>query len=186
MEMRRSLKASAVEMEGAAVAQVSTQLGVPFLVIRSITDSADGSTPDGYRKNLDAAPQSQRRYLDVGSARPPHEVARAPSQVSYGFTSACWRTYRPELGESKCQGQGIGYSPPEPASVADVLSAQARSAGLRYAARRGNPCLDTGRWRGAVRALTKSRNSPRIAHPHRPVSALPQRQGLARVVRGQP
>ena len=54
-EMRRSLKASAVEMEGAAVAQVSTQLGVPFLVIRSITDSADGSTPDAYRKNLDAA-----------------------------------------------------------------------------------------------------------------------------------
>ena len=54
-ELRRSLKASAVEMEGAAVAQVSTQLGVPFLVIRSITDSADGSTPDAYRKNLDAA-----------------------------------------------------------------------------------------------------------------------------------
>lgn len=54
-ELRRSLKASAIEMEGAAVAQVSTQLGVPFLVIRSITDSADGSTPDAYRKNLDAA-----------------------------------------------------------------------------------------------------------------------------------
>lgn len=54
-EMRRSLKASAVEMEGAAVGHVSTQLGVPFLVIRSITDSADGSTPDAYRTNLEVA-----------------------------------------------------------------------------------------------------------------------------------
>lgn len=54
-EIRQSLKASAIEMEGVAVAQVSTQLRVPFLIIRSITDSADGSTPDAYRTNLDAA-----------------------------------------------------------------------------------------------------------------------------------
>ena len=54
-EMRRSLKASAVEMEGAAVAQVCSQLGVPFIVIRSITDNADGSTIDAYRTNVDAA-----------------------------------------------------------------------------------------------------------------------------------
>ena len=54
-EIRKALKASAVEMEGAAVAQVCWQLGVPFLVIRSITDSADGGTPDAYRTNIDAA-----------------------------------------------------------------------------------------------------------------------------------
>jgi adenosylhomocysteine nucleosidase len=42
-------------MEGAAVAQVSSQLGVPFIVIRSITDSADGSTPDAYRTNIEVA-----------------------------------------------------------------------------------------------------------------------------------
>jgi adenosylhomocysteine nucleosidase len=54
-EMRKALNASAVEMEGAAIAQVSSQLGVPFLVIRSITDSADGSTPDAYRTNVGAA-----------------------------------------------------------------------------------------------------------------------------------
>ena len=54
-ELRQALKASAVEMEGAAVAQVCWQLGVPFLVIRSITDIADGGTPDAYRVNIDAA-----------------------------------------------------------------------------------------------------------------------------------
>ena len=54
-EMWRSLKASAVEMEGAAVAQVSSQMGVPFIVIRSITDNADGSTIDAYRTNLETA-----------------------------------------------------------------------------------------------------------------------------------
>jgi adenosylhomocysteine nucleosidase len=54
-EMRRSLKASAVEMEGGAVAQVCSQLDVPFIVIRSITDNADGGTIDDYRTNLDAA-----------------------------------------------------------------------------------------------------------------------------------
>jgi adenosylhomocysteine nucleosidase len=54
-ELHRSLKAVAVEMEGAAVAQVSAQLDVPAIVIRSITDTADGSTPDAYAANRDTA-----------------------------------------------------------------------------------------------------------------------------------
>ena len=54
-EVRQTLKASALEMEGAAVAHVSAQLGVPFLVIRSITDRADGSMVDAYRTNLEVA-----------------------------------------------------------------------------------------------------------------------------------
>jgi adenosylhomocysteine nucleosidase len=54
-ELHRSLKAVAVEMEGAAIAQVSEQLRVPAIVIRSITDSADASTPDAYAVNRDAA-----------------------------------------------------------------------------------------------------------------------------------
>ncbi len=54
-ELRRALGAVAVEMEGAAVAQVCWQLGVPVLIIRSITDGADGDTPDAYRVNIEAA-----------------------------------------------------------------------------------------------------------------------------------
>jgi len=40
-ELRKSLNADAVEMEGAAVAQVCRELKVPSLVIRSISDTAD-------------------------------------------------------------------------------------------------------------------------------------------------
>ena len=54
-ELHRALGAAAVEMEGAAVAQVCFQLGVPVLIIRSITDTADGGTPDAYRVNVEAA-----------------------------------------------------------------------------------------------------------------------------------
>jgi adenosylhomocysteine nucleosidase len=54
-ELHRAMGAAAVEMEGAAVAQVGWQLGVPVLIIRSITDTADGGTPDAYRVNIEAA-----------------------------------------------------------------------------------------------------------------------------------
>jgi adenosylhomocysteine nucleosidase len=39
-ELRRDLKASAVEMEGAAVAQVCARFGVPLVVIGGITGGA--------------------------------------------------------------------------------------------------------------------------------------------------
>jgi adenosylhomocysteine nucleosidase len=47
-ELRRSFGAAAVEMEGAAVVHTCRQFAVPCLVIRSITDRADGQAMDNY------------------------------------------------------------------------------------------------------------------------------------------
>jgi len=49
-DLRRELNASAVEMEGAAVAQVCARFGVPAIIIRSITDHADGGAEDSYTR----------------------------------------------------------------------------------------------------------------------------------------
>ncbi len=54
-ELRKELKASAVEMEGAAVAQACHHLGVPMIVIRSITDRADGGASGSYQRFVDTA-----------------------------------------------------------------------------------------------------------------------------------
>jgi adenosylhomocysteine nucleosidase len=54
-ELRRTLNASAVEMEGAAVVQVCVQLGVPTLVIRSITDAADAAATANYQRFLESS-----------------------------------------------------------------------------------------------------------------------------------
>ena len=53
--LRKELNAAAVEMEGAAVAQVCARFGVPVIIIRSITDHADGNAPDSYRQFVDVA-----------------------------------------------------------------------------------------------------------------------------------
>lgn len=48
-ELRKSLGAAAVEMEGAAVMQTCRQFAVPCLVVRSITDRADGRAMASYQ-----------------------------------------------------------------------------------------------------------------------------------------
>jgi adenosylhomocysteine nucleosidase len=64
-DLRRQLNASAVEMEGAAVAQVCARSGVPFIVIRSITDHADGTAAGSYRQFL---PLASRNAADLALA----------------------------------------------------------------------------------------------------------------------
>jgi adenosylhomocysteine nucleosidase len=48
-ELRKDLKADAIEMEGAAVAQICWQQRVPCLILRGLSDSADDRAEEDYR-----------------------------------------------------------------------------------------------------------------------------------------
>ncbi|NIZ47566.1 5'-methylthioadenosine/adenosylhomocysteine nucleosidase [Entomospira nematocerorum] len=65
--------ALAVEMEGAAVAHVATLFKVPFIVIRAISDKADGKAPMTYEEFLELASrrssQIVRELLYVASTK---------------------------------------------------------------------------------------------------------------------
>ena len=54
-QVRRDTGAHAVEMEGAAVAQVCREMGVPLLVVRGISDVAAGDARAESRRNLGPA-----------------------------------------------------------------------------------------------------------------------------------
>ena len=58
IELRDTLGATAVEMEGAAVVQTCRQFGVPCLIIRSITDRADGEAMTNYEQFLPIASEN--------------------------------------------------------------------------------------------------------------------------------
>jgi adenosylhomocysteine nucleosidase len=61
---RRFPEALAVEMEGAAVAQVCWQFGrVPLLVVRSISDAAGASAPETYREFLQRAAANSSEFV---------------------------------------------------------------------------------------------------------------------------
>jgi len=58
IELRKALGATAVEMEGAAVVQTCRQFSVPCLVVRSITDRADGQAMSNYEQFLATASEN--------------------------------------------------------------------------------------------------------------------------------
>jgi adenosylhomocysteine nucleosidase len=64
-DLQKDLNAAAVEMEGAAVAQVSARYGVPTIVIRSITDHSDADAQGSYRRFLETA---SRNAADLAMA----------------------------------------------------------------------------------------------------------------------
>lgn len=68
-ELRNSLGASAVEMEGAAVAQTCRQFGVPCLVVRSITDRADGQALTNYEQFIAIASENSATLVAAIIAR---------------------------------------------------------------------------------------------------------------------
>lgn len=70
-EIRGSVGASAVEMEGAAMVQACRQFSVPCLVIRSITDRADGQATTSYKQFIAAASDNAARLVAAIIARLP-------------------------------------------------------------------------------------------------------------------
>jgi adenosylhomocysteine nucleosidase len=68
-QLHERLSADAVEMEGAAVAQVCARRGIPLLVVRGLSDGAAGDAPEEARRNLAlAAGNAARTALAVARA----------------------------------------------------------------------------------------------------------------------
>ena len=61
--IREDLEGDCVEMEGAAVGQVCTLNDVPFLLVRAISDRADGSSDVDFQDFLHEAAQSSARIV---------------------------------------------------------------------------------------------------------------------------
>ena len=70
-EIRSSLSASAVEMEGAAMVQACRQFSVPCLVVRSITDRADGQATASYKEFIAVASENAAALVAAIVARLP-------------------------------------------------------------------------------------------------------------------
>lgn len=55
--------ALAVEMEGGAVAQVASRFGIPFVVLRAISDRADGSAGMDYKEFMPIAAENSEKIV---------------------------------------------------------------------------------------------------------------------------
>lgn len=94
-ELGKHLDADAVEMEGAAVAQVSWQFGVPCLIVRSISDTASGSSLVDYYKFVKIAARNSSSLvaetitqLDKLGPAPPEPPAAAAQSWKIAFELA--------------------------------------------------------------------------------------------------
>ena len=63
--LRESMQGTCVEMEGAAVAQACWMNGVPFVIIRSMSDKADGSADMDYSTFMPAAAKRSHAIVDA-------------------------------------------------------------------------------------------------------------------------
>lgn len=61
--LRDEFQADAVEMEGAAVAQVATLYDVPFVVLRALSDKADGSADVTYQEFVQEAANNSAKIV---------------------------------------------------------------------------------------------------------------------------
>ena len=68
-ELRSSLGATAIEMEGAAVVQTCRQFGVSCLVVRGVTDPADAQAVTNYEQFLVAASENAATVVAAIIAR---------------------------------------------------------------------------------------------------------------------
>jgi adenosylhomocysteine nucleosidase len=67
-EINKNFNALAVEMEGCAIAQVSTRNKIPFIVIRAISDLADGdmsNAHDEFEKYSQVSSQAIKLFVDT-------------------------------------------------------------------------------------------------------------------------
>ena len=82
-KIRDTFGAAAAEMESAAIAQTAAAAGVPFAVLRVMSDRADGGAPDSYAAfEEDAANRSAEIVCAFLRAYAPHPLPRAAADVA--------------------------------------------------------------------------------------------------------
>lgn len=58
-------EALACEMEGAAIGQAASQFNIPFLVVRAMSDTADGEATQSFDEFIDEAGKNQPKWLFI-------------------------------------------------------------------------------------------------------------------------
>ncbi|UFJ39322.1 5'-methylthioadenosine/adenosylhomocysteine nucleosidase [Brevibacillus humidisoli] len=110
-QLYKQFAASCTEMEGAAVAQVCAMNGVPFVIVRSMSDKADGSAHVNFAEFTQLA--SQRSFAIVTGMLDQMKPQAAP--VIVYSTKGCVDC---EMVKQYLQEQGIAYE------VRDVMERQ--------------------------------------------------------------